>query len=457
MLKQKIGVSQKQVLIPQLHQSLKILQLSNMDLIEEIKSEIIENPFLEEAEKSNIEREKDLKEEINFEESRQDIVDTSEIYSALKNPETTIQNYRGMEWIASKEATIYDYLLHQLQLISLSEKEYFIGKLLIEKINTDGYLDCCLKCIAEIVKDDVKIVEKVLQKIQKFEPPGIAARNLKETLLIQAEYLEILDSNLKQIIEKYLLNIQKNEYKKIAQDLNISQEEVLDYINQIKTLEPKPARLYGNIPILYVLPDVVIRKHEDQYVIELCNDWLPTLRISSYYTNLLKNRNIQKDIRAYLIERLRKAKWFMKCIDQRQQTILVITNVVFKHQRDFLDYGPDKLKTLRMEDIANSLGIHLSTVSRAISNKYIQTPIGLFSFKYFFAVGKEGISGKNVSRVSIKEKLKQIINEEEKKSPLIDEEIVDEFKRQGFQIARRTIAKYRNELCILPSNLRKEK
>lgn len=457
MLRQKIDIKQKQVLVPQLRQSLKILQLSNMDLLEEIRSEIIENPFLEEAEESNLEKARNLKEEVSFEEKRQDIEEDSEIYRALKNPEAITSDYHGIDWIASGEATIYDHLLHQLQLISLSEEEYLIGKLLIEKVNDEGYLNCCLKCIAKIVNVEVKEVERILQKIQKFEPPGIAARNLKETLLIQAEYLEILDENLKQIIEKHLFHIQKGEYKKIAQDLNISQEKVLDYINQIKTLEPKPTRLYGKIPTLYIIPDVIIRKYEDQYVSELYNDWLPTLRIGTYYTNLLKDPNIQRDIKTYLMERLRKAKWFMKCIDQRQQTILAISNAIFKHQRDFLEYGPDKLKVLRMEDIAYSLGIHLSTVSRAISNKYVQTPVGLFNFKYFFVGGREDLSGKNVSKVSIMERLKKIIDQEDKKSPLSDEEIVTEFRKQGFQIARRTITKYRKELCLLPSNLRKEK
>lgn len=457
MLKQTIGVRQKQVLIPQLHQSLKILQLSNIDLLEEIKSEIIENPFLEEVEESNLERERSLKEKISFEEKRQDIEEGSEIYSALKNPTAATSDYHGIDGIASEEATIYDHLLHQLQLISLSEKEYLIGKLLLEKINDEGYLNCCLKCVAKIVNVKVKEVEKILREIQKFEPPGIAARNLEEALLIQAEYLGILDENLRQIIEKHLVHIQKGEYKKIAQDLSISQEEVLDYLNQIKTLEPKPTRLYGKISTLYIIPDVIIKKYEEQYIIELCSDWLPTLRIGAYYTNLLKDQNTQKDIKTYLMERLRKAKWFIKCIDQRQQTILAISNAVFKHQRDFLEYGADKLKALRMEDIAHSLGIHLSTVSRAISNKYVQTPVGLFSFKYFFVGGKEDLSGRNVSKVSVMEKLKKIIEQEDKKAPLSDEEIVTEFKNQGLQIARRTIAKYRDKLRILPSNLRKEK
>jgi RNA polymerase sigma-54 factor len=456
MLKQRQITTQKQILVPQLHQSLKILQFSNLELLEEIKSEIIENPFLEEIEESNLEKmESQRKEEID--KSRQEIEESFEIYSHLKNPLKEDLEFRSLEWVPSQRMTLYDHLIHQLQLVPLSEKEYLIGKLLIEKINSDGYLECCLQCISKIVKEDIKTVEKVLKEIQKFEPPGIGALNLEETLLIQAEHLEILDENLEKMIKDHLNNIQKADYKKIAHELDISIEQVLDYVSQIKSLEPKPARLFGDVTAHYIIPDVIIRKYEEDYKIELYNDWLPTIIISPYYLNLLKSSQMQKEIKVYLVERLRKAKWFLKCIDQRQQTILAIAKAIFAHQTEFLEYGPKKLKALKMENIANSLGIHLSTVSRAISNKYIQTPVGLYSFKYFFAGGKEDRSGSKVSKQGIKERLKKMVEEEDKKNPLSDEEIASLFQKEGFRIARRTIAKYRDELKILPSNLRRER
>ncbi|MBU1152652.1 RNA polymerase factor sigma-54 [bacterium] len=457
MLRQDINIQQRQILIPQLQQSLKILQLSNVELIEEIKNEVLENPFLEEVEVSPLERLEDLKKERDLEKVIHDLEEEAAISGTLKNPDNIVRESQGIEWLASEEDTLYHYLLHQLQLLSLSEKEFLIGRLLLERITPNGYLEGDLESIAEIVKEEVKAVEEVLQKIQNFEPPGIGARNLEENLLIQANYLGILDQNLEQIIKSYLLSIQKGEYKKIALGLNISQERVLDYISQIKTLEPKPTRLYGRANPLYLVPDVIITKQDSSYLIELYNDWLPPLQISSYYTFLLKKEDIQKEIRSYLIERLKKAKWFLRSIDQRQQTILAIAEAIFSYQREFLEDGPDKLKALKMESIANSLGVHLSTVSRAVANKYLQTPLGFFSFKYFFAGGKENASGEKVSKVGIKEILKKIIDQEEKDAPLKDEEIIGKLKEQGFKLARRTIAKYREELGVLPSNLRKKR
>jgi RNA polymerase sigma-54 factor len=457
MLKQKTELKplQQQILAPFLREELKILQLQNLQLLDRIDIELLENPALEEegprleSISTSLGKQESTypSEEINWEEFFEDGKKYFE--RAFYNTEIEYEIP-----IASEKPTLTQALLNQLQLEHISHKERIIGELLISYIDeNDGYFKGDLKEIAEISHASISEIEHVLSIIQTFEPPGVGARNLIECLNIQIQELGLTDSKLKDIINNYLEDVRKGNFEFISKELNITTEYVLQLVGFLKRLEPKPARVYSSQKTRYVIPDIIVNREGE---ITLNNLLVPNLKISSYCQSLLKNNNLTKEERKYIKDKLNKAIEFMKALENRNNTLYSICDAIFKRQKRFLTEGDAGLAPLTLSNISEAVKMHESTISRSISNKYVKTPLGTFPLKYFFVSGIKDKSGVKVSSVSIKRKIKEIISNENKK-PLSDSEIVDKLKEYGISIARRTVAKYREELGIPPVSRRKEK
>jgi RNA polymerase sigma-54 factor len=298
-------------------------------------------------------------------------------------------------------------------------------------------------------------LQEALELVQTFHPVGVAARNLKECLLIQLDRLGKSESVEAAVVSQHLDDLGRKRYPEIAKSLSLTVEQVQQIANFISTLEPKPGRMFTTEQQQYVAPDVVIQKVTDKYVVLLNDEQIPHLRISNSYKELMASSEKSTEARDYIREKVRAGKFLIKSIHQRQQTIKNIAQVIVERQREFLDAGIAHLKPLTMAQVAEVVGVHETTVSRAVANKYMQTPQGLFEMKFFFTPGFETASGAAMSNTSVKENISKLIEREDPTKPLSDQEIVAILKEQGIPIARRTVAKYRNELNILPSNLRK--
>jgi RNA polymerase sigma-54 factor len=443
-MKQTIELAQKQILrlTPALQISLKILQLPLLQLLYRIEEELTENPLLEKDEESQ-------EDETFISEKVDDEVDWN---SQLEGMEEEDLNYEGT---IPYKISLREYLLSQLYLLKLNRKEREIGEAIIDGINEDGYLVLQVSSIAKMYKVKTEEVEKILSYIQEFEPVGIGARDLKEALMIQAKYLGWDENgNLFKLIRDHLEDIQSKNYTKIEKLLGIGVEEVKKLAEKLKILEPKPGRLYYNEDPSYIIPDVIVRSVDENFIVELNDTWIPKLRISPYYRELLKGEK-DKEVLSYIKEKLEAASWFLKCIEERRRTILCVAEEIFKRQTYFLKSGPSYLQPLKMQDVASTLRINESTVSRAVSNKYAQTPWGIFPLKFFFSTALPTNGDGMASSHRIKERIKALIKEESPKAPLTDQEIVLRLNAEGFKVARRTVAKYRVAMGILPSNLRR--
>lgn len=451
--RQQIKLSQRQEL------KIRILQLSNLQLIDEIKEELLQNPILEEDDFSTLQlplvdpptvKEDD---KINWE----DYFESSR--NPFKNESPTTEVKPVYDNIPVQQPTLHEHLLQQLRMIPISNKEYEIGKLIINNINEDGYFYYGVDKIANEAKVSIVDVENVLGKIQEFEPPGVGARDLKECLLIQAKDLGMEDI-LNPLIENHLSAIQNKNYEQIAAQMNISIDHVKELIKiLIKLLEPKPARLYERFqPSLQIIPEIVISNTEDEgLTLEINDGWIPSLRISSYYQRLLKEKNLSPTEYEYIQQKMKSALFFLECLEKRKETLKNVAKVIFDTQKEFLREGVLKLVPMKLEDIANEVNLHLSTVSRAIANKFVKTPHGIHPLKFFFKSGMQTKKGDVISIITIKEKIKEIVSQEDKHNPLSDDKITTLLHQQGINIAVRTIAKYREELKIPSSFLRKFK
>ncbi|MFM8313758.1 MAG: RNA polymerase factor sigma-54, partial [Deltaproteobacteria bacterium] len=311
--------------------------------------------------------------------------------------------------------------------------------------------------IAQKENFDVHEVEAVLYRIQEFDPIGVASRDLKECLLVQIYDLKENDDLLEAMIENHLSDLEKKNYGAICKALNLSMEEVVERVKIIEELEPKPGRAFGGSPAHYIIPDIYVVKRGDEYVVMLNEDGLPKLKISSFYKNLLdkesENQQITKD---YVQGKLRSAVWLIRSIHQRQRTIYKVTESIVKQQYDFFEKGISHLKPMVLRDVADDIGMHESTISRVTTNKYVHTPRGIFELKFFFNSGISRVHGADVASETVKEKVKAIIATEPPAHPFSDQKIVELLLKENINIARRTVAKYREMLGILPSSRRKK-
>lgn len=464
-IKQQLRLTQQLIMTPQLQQALKILQMPRLELTNAIQIELRENPVLEEV--LGLPEEEwesppagaqelyavSPSKEIPLEKIPWDY-NTTPYYEVPQHEED--EDRPSLEQTLSQPSNLTDYLIWQLRLTELDEQDRKIGMLIIGNLDEHGYLQVDLDSIAQECNVPLEKVESVLKKIQEFDPPGIGARDLRECLLIQVRHMGMEGSLAERIIRDHLKDLEGNRLQQISRTLGVSLEEVVEAVEWIRGLEPKPGRLYGSEEVQYITPDVYVFKFQDDYVIVLNDDGLPKLRLSPFYVRSLNNKDLPKDARNYIQEKMRSAIWLIKSIHQRQKTIYKVTESIMKFQREFLDKGVDYLKPLVLRDVAIDTGLSESTISRVVTNKYVHTPQGLYELKFFFNSSIPKTDGEAVASQSVKEQIRRLIQKEDPRNPLSDQEIVEILFKRGINIARRTVAKYRMELGILPSNRRRK-
>jgi RNA polymerase sigma-54 factor len=472
-LTQSMNLSQQLRMTPQLQQAIKLLQLSRMELETEIRNELEANPILEETQdlkEEDFQRAKEAQQEVEakVEEAggdpqnpqKQDEFDWENYIETQNKPPA--QNLGGNEEIMNYENVIstqenlHDYLYWQARMFGFNEDELRLSEILIDYIDDDGYLLTPLEEIAASEKVEVTDLEDVLKFIHEFDPPGIGSRNLKECLLVQARALEEDTNDLVFLINNHLKDLEKKNYEGIARAMGRDVREVAELCKIIYSMDPKPGRAYAPQDTHYVTPDVYVYKVGDDYMVSLNEDGLPRLKISNFYRNMLKSSAAGDKTQEYIQDKLRSAVWLIKSIHQRQRTIYKVTESIVKHQREFLDKGSGHLRPMVLRDVASDIGMHESTVSRVTTAKYVHTPQGIFELKYFFNSGISTSDGESLASESVKLKIKDLIAKESPKDPLSDQKLVELLEKEGIQIARRTVAKYRDMLKILPSSRRKK-
>ncbi len=468
-LQQSLALTQQLVMTPQLQQAIKLLQLSRLELADMIQQEMEQNPALEERVSDDLhdkaitaqEAETPVKEvtieervhtDTDWENYINEFNSTGRVYMESENTETP--NY---EAFTSEKQTLEAHLKWQLMLSDLPEEKETLGHLIIGNLNRDGYLCADVEELAQTAQADIQTVEEVLAVLQTFDPPGVCARNLRETLLIQVQQIGINNAIITRIITDHLKDIENRNSKKIAGALKISVEDVRAAVKIIQFLEPKPGRKFATEEPAYITPDIYVYKVGDDFKIVMNDDGLPKLRISKFYRDAVATgKKIPKETKTYLNEKMQSASWLIKSIHQRQKTIYLVMESIIKFQREFFEKGIAYLRPLILKDIAEDIEMHESTISRVTTNKYAYTPQGLFELKYFFNSSIERGDGPSMASASVKERIKQLIDNEDPNAPLSDDKIAVILQESDIQIARRTVAKYRKVLNILPSNKRKQ-
>jgi RNA polymerase sigma-54 factor len=460
----------QQILAPQLRQSLEVLQVPTLELRSLVQQELQQNPTIEEKPPDMLplevepgSKEAEGSEELKFDEQFQVLSKLDEEWREYFRQTYTAQPYTAEA--AAKRQYFFDsltqpeslqqHLLDQLKLAGLGESDRVLAELIIGSINEDGFVSVPLDELARTTGADPRHLEAVLQVIQGFDPVGVGARDLAECLLLQIRRLGEESSLAAEIVKYHLADLAAKRYGAIARALGVSEEAVQQAARFIATLEPRPGRMFSTEEPAYILPDVVVQKVGDDWTVALNEEHVPHVMISPHYRALLEDPNTPSDVKAYVREKIKAGAFLIKSIHQRQQTIRRIAEEIVRVQRDFFEHGVSGLKPLTMAKVAGVLGVHETTVSRAIANKYMQTPRGVFEMKYFFAPGLKTSSGETISNKTIKELIARMVSEEDPKAPLSDQAIVQRLRDQGIEIARRTVAKYREELHILPSHMRR--
>ncbi len=444
--------SQKLIMTPELRQAIELLQFNSLELKEYIAKELEENPMLESL--STIEEFENIEKytednEIDWKEYLEKYDDIS--YRGQVDRNIKEYNY---ETFVSYEPTLKEHLMSQLNLVCLGNREWKIGENIIQNIDENGYLNSSTEEIASHMKCNIEEVEIILDIIQTFEPLGVGARSLKECLILQVKDRKDLPPYVLRIIEDYLEDLGYNRIQKISKELNIDLQKVQEVCDYIRRLEPKPGRAFSNNEeIKYIVPDAEIQLVEGKFVVVLNDVAGPRLNINNYYKGLMKT-GTDKNTVEFLNEKFNSAMWIIRSIEQRRATIKKVIESILKFQIDFFLKGERALKPLTLKDIADDIEMHESTISRATNGKYVQTPRGLFELKYFFTSGLESSDG-DISSTSIKSTLKEIIDGEDTKKPYSDQKLAELLKAQGINISRRTVAKYRDELEIPSSTIRR--
>ena len=464
---------QKLILTPSLQQAIKLLPMSTLELADLLNQEMVENPLLEEVPTEELQpaepqqaQEKaadqqpadkgDSWDDADYEYFFGDYLDDG--YRSRTPSE--VKELPPIENTLSTASSLSDHLLWQLSLQTDDEKLKEIGRAIIGNLDDDGYLVASVEEIAAMGEWPVADVERALQHVQTFDPIGVAARDLQECLWLQIRHLGLEGTPTEKIVTEHLRLLQNHQVPEIARKLGMTIEDLKEHVEIIRNLDPKPGSRYNPSQSQYVIPDVYVIKVEDQYVAALNEEGLPQLRISPVYRRLLDKTGAgggeqNDETRAYVKDKFRSALWLIKSVDQRQKTIHKVATSIINFQREFLDHGIEYLRPLVLRDVANDIGMHESTVSRVVNNKYMHTPQGVFELKYFFHSGISSSYGESVSSVTIKQRIRKIIENEDPRKPLSDSKIVSILQKEGLMLARRTIAKYREELKIPTSNQRK--
>jgi RNA polymerase sigma-54 factor len=491
-IKQVHRLSQQLVMTPQLQQAIKLLQLSRMELVDLVREEMMENPILEDGAETAQEAGKDdpeVKQETELS------GETEVAAPAPENPDTThevasesagatdqqvvneidwenyIESYTSspptpsfkpandelpsLESTLTKKTSLYDHLVWQLRMSKMEATAENVGMLIIGNLDADGYLkEPPLADIAEEGEVAVEVAETVLARLQQFDPVGVCARSLSECLLIQARHAGADDEILVKMITEHLPNLEKKNYQAIARDLKEPIEEIYEAAKVIMQLDPRPGREYTTEEPHYITPDVYIHKVGDKFFVVPNDDGLPKLKISNFYKSALAGG---AKAREYIQDKLRSAQWLIRSIQQRQRTIVKVTESIIKFQREFFEKGIAHLKPLILREVAEDINMHESTISRVTTNKYVHTPQGIFELKFFFNSGiRLTTDDDKLASEAVKTKIKQLIAAEDPRHPYSDQKIVELLREQTIDIARRTVAKYREQLGILSSSKRKQ-
>jgi RNA polymerase sigma-54 factor len=479
---------------PQLQQAIKLLQLSRMELVELVREEMLENPVLEDDVEVGAERTQE-RDELGGD---ADLASKNETAGTTETPlaadgvaaeapvadgevktdekavneidwENYLDNYTmappmpayrpdnddmpSLEATLTRSESLHDHLAWQLKMSDLSQEQIEIGYLILGNIDSNGYIkDPPMSELAAELGCETDEVEIVLEKIQTFDPVGIAARSLAECMLIQAIHYGEDDDLVVKMLKSHISNLEKKNYQAIARDLKEPLEEIYEAAKAIMEFDPRPGRQYATDDPHYITPDVYVHKVGDKYFVVPNDDGLPKLKISSFYRSALDQ---SKGAKEYIQDKLRSAQWLIRSIQQRQRTIIKVTESIIKFQREFFEKGIAYLKPLILRDVAEDIEMHESTISRVTTNKYVHTPQGIFELKFFFNSGISRTNGDDLASQAVKSKIKKIIADEDPKKPYSDQKIVELLKVTSIDIARRTVAKYREQLGILSSSKRK--
>lgn len=461
----ELRLTQKLILTPQLQQAIKLLQMQHMELSQYLNQELVENPLLEE-----------IHDEISLDEMIKEEKESLELEETFEDTETPLEGFvkftvdeyfeerasdgrdlgyftpgtitpPSFEQFLSGKSDLCDHLLWQLRLSNEDEGVKKVAELIIGNLDENGYLTVTLEELKDLANTDMEEVEKALSLIQSFDPSGVGARNVQECLLIQIKDLGLNNTVVENIVKNDLALLEKKKYLQIAQKYNLQVEDVMHAVKIIEGLEPKPGRNYSNENVNYIVPDVYIFKTEDGYQIILNDEGIPKLRVNNYYKELLQKEACLKEDKQYLLEKFRSAVGLLKSLDHRYRTIYRVTEALIELQKEFFEKGVEYLRPLTLKDVAGLLNLHESTVSRVTSNKYFSCEHGIFQFKYLFCSGLSN-GQETVASNSVKNMIRKLISEENPSRPLSDKRISDILKRDGILIARRTVAKYREEMGI---------
>ncbi len=453
----KIEQRQSLVMTPELIQAIQILQFSRQELEHYIAEQLVNNPVLEAEPGEKEEKEEKEKEEGKLDGIKEHLKDLDYDYSFQKQGKYNQEEISPEQWGKPEEVSLAEHLAFQLQFVTPDTQCRKIGRYIIDSLDHSGYLTVNEDQIAKALKVEREKVTKVLKVIQTFEPAGIAARNLEESLTIQLKQKKIYSSRYGDLLRNHLQDLGENRLVHIAKQMEISVEEVQRMRDMIRTLDPRPGgRFSTKEDVTYIVPDVIVEKISGKYVVTMNETNIPKLMVSSYYRKVLaETKGKDQELNNYLEERLQAATWLLKSIEQRKQTVIGVVEEILRCQRDFFEQGEKYLKTLTLRQVADELAIHESTVSRSVNGKYMQCPRGVFELKYFFSAGVENMEGEGIASTGIKSYIEEIINQENCKKPLSDEKIVGLLRQKGIEISRRTVAKYRDEMGISSSSRRR--
>jgi RNA polymerase sigma-54 factor len=486
-LKQRLDQRQVQKLIlaPALQQAIKLLPLTNLELIEVIDEELAQNPMMEiegearesaakdsetvAAEEAGVKNKDSVLEGLSLESTEPKITgDTPEdnflagfqdyLDEGFRPHFTESREAVSLENTISRAPSLWDNLNWQATLTFFTDEDRETAQFIIGNIDEDGYLTSTVEEIARLSQTTPEKVEAVRARIKTFEPVGCGSLDLREALLTQMDHHQVQDEMARKIVTQYLPLLERSDYAQLARVLGVPMGEIRQRIDLIKSLNPAPGRKYAEEKTSYVVPDIIVGKEGDEWTIVLNDEGMPRLRISAYYRQLLgKAAQGEPEAYRFLKDRLKKALWFMRSLDQRNQTIYKVARFIVDRQKEFFDKGIDFIRPLTLMEIAQDIGVHESTVGRVVANKFMMTPRGVFSLKYFFHKSLQGNYGEDVSSLKVKDKIRKLVESENKDNPLSDIEIGEILAREDLRIARRTVAKYRNQLKIEPSHIRKRK
>lgn len=478
-IRQQLKLSQQLVMTPQLQQAIKLLQLSRMELLDMVQQELEENPILDEGQE--LEAEQEQAESKDAAEVSSETAPEQEAVAEIKGEgegvndidwQTYLEGYNlggsvadsyeddedrpSYENLLTKKSTLTDHLMWQLNLSRVDDRIRNVASEVIGNLDGDGFFKATLEEVAEACDSDLETAQKALKLVQDFDPPGIATPDLRQCLLRQAENLGMGETIVGTILRDHIHDLENRKYPAMAKALGVSLDEVFEAARIISNLDPRPGRQYNQEDVQYITPDIFVYKINDEFIVVLNDEGLPNLRINSFYRNAMTNDSlVDEKAGEYIQEKLRSAVWLIKSIHQRQRTIYKVTKSIVKFQHDFFEKGIDYLKPLVLRDVAEDIEMHESTISRVTTNKYVQTPQGLFELKYFFNSGIHTTGGESIASESVKSRIREIVSSENPKKPFSDQKIVDLLKKDDINIARRTVTKYREMLGIGSSTERK--